>query len=301
MTTEQTITLSAGADTAVISTFGANLWSWRVAGQDVIDGYRDTAEAHARVGLRSGVMAPWSNRIRGAKYHWQGADYAFTVDQHPSPLAIHGLVDRVVWRIVEQSETYLSLRCDVAGIPAYPWPLQISAHYQLSAGGKLRFTLGAKNVSEKVAPVGLGWHPYFILGQVSQVEVDLPALASVNVDEKLLPIDQERAFSDFTGPLQVGDKEIDRAYTHLEDRPLRATGPAGNLTMDANLATGRDGVGIWHLFTGDTLSVRRREAVAIEPCLFQTDAFNRAALAEDLALNPGQERTLDVHLSFQKA
>src|SRR3954447_23072801 len=79
---------------AVIARRGATLLSWSPGGfPDVVDGYRDEDEFRTQDGVRNGLMAPFSNRIRGARYRFDGEQNDLMPGvPEPERLVYHGFL-----------------------------------------------------------------------------------------------------------------------------------------------------------------------------------------------------------------
>lgn len=312
MTDFPQFTARNGESVITASSRGATLLTWEVGGRSLFDGLRGEAELASAAGARGSVMAPWSNRIRDGKYTWQGREYQLQPQPGASEV-IHGLVFNQEWTQLHSGEHALRFQLDLEPTPGYPFPLRLQTSYEIrptDGGGELEFTLSAQNTGEEVAPVGLGWHPYFRLGPIADMHLHTGASHQIMMDSALIPLDGEAAFAPMQPVINpLGDAVIDQAYTGLTlaqdgrtDLPawIGVRGEGGRISLRANLNTSVDGVGVWHAFTGDTLNERRREALALEPCQFMTNAFNREECAKDLALEPGDSRVLRVLCTYTR-
>ncbi len=110
------------------------------------------------------LLAPWSNRIKGARFLWRGDTYALPADW-PDGTAIHGLVKDKPFRIVERSPVSALLRYDhqPGNADGWPWSFRCDARYQLTDRGML-VRLRLKNTTSVIAvpmPAGVGFHPFF--------------------------------------------------------------------------------------------------------------------------------------------
>ena len=110
------------------------------------------------------ALLPFSNRIGKAQMHWQGHDYTLTQNFAPEPHAIHGVGWERPWRIQHCSDTQAVLVLDHMADAA--WPFGFSAQQTLTLQpAALHMALQITNHSALAAPVGLGWHPYFVKRQ----------------------------------------------------------------------------------------------------------------------------------------
>jgi aldose 1-epimerase len=110
------------------------------------------------------VLAPWSNRIRGGLFVWQGRTIQLDPDW-PDGTAIHGVVKDKPFRMVERSPVSVTLGCDLRGGTAESWPWAFGCGVRYSLGerslhARLRVTR-APTDRPGAMPVGLGFHPFF--------------------------------------------------------------------------------------------------------------------------------------------
>jgi aldose 1-epimerase len=289
--------------TAVIARRGATLLSWLPGGfPDVIDGYRDEEEFRTQDGVRCGLMAPFSNRIRGARYTFDGQQHDLMPGVPESErLVYHGFLRLLDCDVVsvDAGDRAATVRLATTAIrpgafPGYPFAVDLEIEYTLTARG-LTVGLTGQNVGERPAPYGSGWHPYFRLGAgpVDRLELHVPARATIRADDALIPLDGDRAVADevpFRTPRLLGDAVLDVAYTDLA---RDADGVARTVLRDpatGDALTVRQSDGLMHVFTGDTLARDRRTSIALEPVELMTDAFNRPDCADAVVLAPGAQR-----------
>lgn len=308
--TLQLIDRSSGAG-AVIARRGATLLRWFPAvgaGEpaDVIDGYRDEAELVAQAGVRSGVMTPFSNRIAGGRYTFDGEHHDLLPGvPDPDRLIFHGFL-----RLLDCDAT-VDIDGDTARVrltstavrpgafPGYPFAVDLAATFTLSPSA-LTLEITGRNVGDRPAPYGCGWHPYFRLGPapVDRLELRVPARTSIRTDDALIPLPGERAHQPveqderptYEVSRPVGDAVIDAAYADLEyDPDGRARTELRDPESGRALTIWQES-GLMHVFTGDTLDRDQRASIALEPVELMTDAFNRPDCAEAVVLPPGSER-----------
>ncbi len=316
---------------AEIGSRGGIVLSWTVPGADgraveVVAGYRDSAERRRGEGARQGLLVPWSNRIKDARYTWEGREHDFGPAADGSREARHGLGLETGFELVEQTDACLVLRTTLTD-PAYPVPVAVRVTYSLGHDlavarpeeWSLSMTLEARNLGEVDAPIGLGWHPYIRWSAGSEgAHVSVPARLHVDTDAALIPLSGARAFSPVTSGkpagteplLLISPEGLDDAWTGLETHDGIVTvevdhpdGAATRLEADTRLDgmvgtpdTDLPGIGIIQLFTGESLAHRGSEAIAVEYCQFMTDAFNRPQLVDALRVGPGQTRSMHARL-----
>ncbi|MBA4029180.1 MAG: hypothetical protein C0475_08630 [Planctomyces sp.] len=123
------------------------------------------------------VMAPWTNRVAGARFEFQGADHALRPTT-PEGAASHGDVRARPWRVIDRSPESARLgflSSEHAGVN-FPFPFACQARYEVE-GLSLRVDLSLTNTGPVAMPAGLGLHPYFprwVPGQSRQVRLMAP-------------------------------------------------------------------------------------------------------------------------------
>jgi aldose 1-epimerase len=109
------------------------------------------------------LLAPWSNRIAGARFVWRSREHALRADW-PDGTAIHGLVKDRPWRIAERTPLTATLELDSRDQEdlAFPWAFSARVRYEVTSDA-LSVRLGVCNASSDAEPMpaGLGFHPFF--------------------------------------------------------------------------------------------------------------------------------------------
>lgn len=121
-------------------------------------------------------MLPYSNRIRDARFRYDGTDYRL---ERPERHAIHGMLRKRPWRVLECGPRALRAGYDTArdGDTSWPWPIEATVDYRLD-GAELHSSLQLTNRGETPMPAGFGWHPYFVRHLLTDdPEVTLPVSA----------------------------------------------------------------------------------------------------------------------------
>ena len=90
--------------------------------------------------------------------------------------ALHGLVLWVNWRPLRRTPESVALGFVLHPQPGYPFTLALEVSYVLADSG-LEVGLQATNVRAEPAPVGLGFHPAFTVGdpRIDQTRLEIPA------------------------------------------------------------------------------------------------------------------------------
>jgi aldose 1-epimerase len=276
--------LSHGPYRAEIVTVGACLRLLTRDGVDLVAGSEPGAMC---AGYRGAVLMPWPNRIGDARYDFGGATHQLPLSEPAKGNAIHGLVHWVPWSVAEHGTDRVVLRYELAAQTGYPWQLDLEVDYRLGDDG-LTTTLAATNVGTEAAPYATGLHPYLSVGRrVDECVLTLPASTWCEMDERghpspARPVDGTPY--DYREPRPVGDILLDHPYGGVADGATATlsdpdTGREVRLTV-------HDGLGWLHVFTGDTIPGREREALAVEPTSGPPDAFRSGV--DLVVLAPGE-------------
>ncbi|MBV7364038.1 hypothetical protein KRX54_06335 [Actinomycetaceae bacterium TAE3-ERU4] len=296
------IILRYGPYTLSISRFGAvvtNFGFVTTAGDfvKVIDGYATDAELLECDGYRSAILAPWSNRIADAKFKFAGIEYDLGEREPGIRDALHGLVAFNLFEVLELSDARIELMTVVEPSSSYPFNLEVRVSYEINDDGLL-FALKVINRGDTGAPVGLGWHPYF--AHHGSWKITLPECRDVSLDDNLIPREGSAAFGLEKRLRELSNlRDWDLPYTDLSAPYALLETAAYRLRMETNLSLNQPGVGVFHVYSGDYLKLRRYESVALEPCEFVTDAFNRSECLGDIYLEPGDKKVLQVGLKIE--
>ena len=176
--------------TATVSNVGAALKNLRVNGTDIIT----PTTGHDLNPYADGiVMAPWANRIDHGKWNLDGEDLQLEITDKTLDNAIHGLVSQSIFDVNEQSSSSVSLRTRILPTAGYPFNLDVSITYTLTATG-IKVTHSAVNHSKDKAPFVVGAHPLFEISGTPTQDLEIQSAArSVDlVNERKIPIGKQK-------------------------------------------------------------------------------------------------------------
>jgi aldose 1-epimerase len=285
--------ISAGDYSATITELGAGLREFRYRDQPVIAEYDADEVPPAGSGQ---LLAPWPNRIDAGRYAFEGSSYQLDLSEPARGNAIHGLTRWATWQPAAHAPDAVQLRHTLYGRPGYPFCLDLTAEYRLSASDGLQLSVTASNVGSRPAPYGTGSHPYLTAGTplVDECELELPAGLWQPTDERGIPQGEPEDVTgtpyDFRTPRPVAGTQVDHALTGLTAGPdgrawARLTGAGVQVAFWAG-----HGYRWLQVFTGDPLPPsRRRRAVAIEPMTCPPNSFVTGR--DLLILQPGDSIT----------
>jgi aldose 1-epimerase len=139
-----------------------------------------------------------------------------------------------------------------------------------------------KNIGDRVAPVGVGFHPYFTVGTsvIDEAEVLIPGVGYLEFNEQLAPtgriLDVEGTCWDYRHFRAIGGQRFNHCYMNLvRDADGLATATLrhapSNRAIDIVMDSSFSAVVV---YTGDAIADAPRAALAIEPMTCASDAFN---------------------------
>lgn len=231
--------------------------------------FAQAQRAGSASGLASFTLAPFSNRIPGARFAFEGREYVLRPNT-PEGNAQHGDVRGCPHRVVEVTPTSAEYVLDTREFPDFNYPLAfvLRTTYELR-GDTLSQTLALTNAAQQRAPFGFGLHPYFsrTLGGAADLALSFAARGVYPVDDTLIPRGAMEATApelDFTAPRPLGEQQLNTLYGGLAGPVvLRWAGTPYRLELSAD-----------PVFSHLVLFTPPDGSLAVEPVSHATDAFN---------------------------
>ena len=283
------IELRHGAYAAGVTLRGAALRNLRHEGRNLVV---PSEPGYAIPDYRGVICAPWPNRLASGRYSWEGTEIQAPINEPERNTALHGLVFDKLWSIAERDESSVTLWTSLTPGEGYPFPLDLTVRYSLSATG-LQGAVTAVNPGPETVPYGVCPHPYLIAGSapLDAWSLVIPADRFLQVSpDRLLPAGESSVNGhdfDFRIEKVIGRREIDHAFTGIS-RDLNGTArvhvydPSGT---GVELAWGSAWPWI-QICTGDKPVGPDRLGLAVEPMTCPPDAFNSGT--DLVRLAPGQ-------------
>lgn len=231
------------------------------------------------------VLAPWPNRVRDARWTHEGTVKLLDVTDPSRGNAIHGLLRNTAYRVVERTESTVTLGATIH--PQHGWPFLVDTRvrYALADDG-LTVTHTAHNLGTVAAPWAVGAHPYLRAGAGPLDDVTLEVRASryLVLDERLVPTGvrdvEPGGPRDLAAPRALGGLDLNIAYEGVatgRDGVAVLTAPDGSRTV----LWQDDAFGWLQVYTprdfphvADDGSETPALAVALEPMSAAPDALN---------------------------
>ena len=253
---------------------------------DVLYGYNSEEEIGRELSndFRSAKLSPFANRIKGGKYSFEGRDYQLPINFPNEGNSIHGLIYNKPFEVEEQTNSALriSYKVERGSFKGYPFSYSIMINYFLEKS-KLTCTTVVTNDDNEVIPVGDGIHPYFRLkGSIDEVEMKLPELNLIEVDEKLIPtgsISEYNVFQDFK---KLKGVDLDHGFVLKQQNGVVETVlKQGDTSLIVRQEVGENKYNFLQVYTPP-----HRESIAIEPMTSAVDCLNNKKGL--IVLKPGE-------------
>ncbi|MFZ3416238.1 aldose 1-epimerase family protein [Arthrobacter sp. 3Tela_A] len=266
--------LEKGNAAAVVASLGGALRSYTAADTQLVETYPDESIPPSAAGI---LLAPWANRIAGARWELDGHEQQLDVTEPKLQNAIHGLLRNTGYTAVEHAADSVVLSAEIFPQHGYPFHLVHSVRYSLDDDGGLRVRQSLANVGAGKAPFALGAHPFLRLGEVPSEDLTLRVDADtrLSTDASLIPTGQVAVdgADDLRGGQRVGGLDLDAAFTGLTARDglyrHELTAPDGRSVQ----LWAEQEFGYVHVFVTDKLPGRAC-AVALEPMTAPANCFN---------------------------
>lgn len=234
-------------------------------------------------------LVPFSNRVGHASLQWQGTDHPLVKNFEPEPHAIHGVGWERPWEVLDSSDTFALLSYEHRADASWPFAFDTSQAFKLSSNA-LEMTLSITNQSRVEAPVGLGWHPYFVKRADSKITFSAQGRWDMS-DDKLPTV-----HADHTG---LGQACADLKVDHCFD------GWRGELHLRDALMHVRVSSNLSRLVVYTKPDV---EMIAIEPVSHVNNALNllaRGVATADalglVVLQPGETFSCEMRIDVERA
>ncbi|MHA8086154.1 hypothetical protein U8695_11380 [Aquirufa antheringensis] len=242
----------------------------------------------------SALLTPWVNRVRNGNYSFKGKNYQLPINEPALGNAIHGLLARVPFTLVQKTESSVTLEHAYQGAePNYPFPFTFRYTYTLAEEGGLEITFMAQNTGSTSMPFACGWHPYFSFPNTKAADLSIkfhPTSRFLS-DSQMIPLKEENlqgksefVFSqekvDHVFRLEPREKHVTEFIDHKHQRSLFLT--QSSVQFPFLVVFQPEG---YH-------------SLAIEPMTANTDAFNTGDGLIELA--PSEAFSGQIRLSIGK-
>ncbi|MDE2392592.1 MAG: hypothetical protein KGM03_02640 [Cytophagales bacterium] len=142
----------------------------------------------------SALLTPWVNRVRNGNYSFKGKNYQLPINEPALGNAIHGLLARAPFTLIQQSDSSVTLEHAYKGEePNYPFPFTFRFCYTLTDEGALEITFEAQNTGTNPMPFACGWHPYFSFPNTTAADLTIKfhPISRFLSDSQMIPLKEE--------------------------------------------------------------------------------------------------------------
>ncbi|GBQ64987.1 aldose 1-epimerase [Komagataeibacter swingsii] len=278
---------AGGMSLGLLPDLGGSIAFWRNgAGMEFLRPVSDPhlVAQHGRA-VAGYPLVPFSNRVAGDHFRFEGVDYHLAPSFAGEDCAIHGNGWQRRWRIALLSDSSATLALDhtpSSGASAGQWPFSYRAQlrYDLHEAG-LSIGILLENTDTRDQPVGMGFHPYF--PRHSGLKLGFTASSVWTNGPDHLPLLRIPADGDwsFARMRDVGPVPIDNCYAGWSGSAFLRWPRAGYaLTLE-----GSPELSHLVLFTPPG-----QPYIGLEPVSNMNDGFNRTTIADSgvRVLAPGQ-------------
>jgi aldose 1-epimerase len=242
----------------------------------------------------SALLTPWVNRVRNGNYSFKGKNYQLPINEPSLGNAIHGLLARTPFTIVEKLDASVSLLHEYKGEePNYPFPFHFRLTYTLTDSGALEVIFEALNTGKSAMPFACGWHPYFRFPdtEVEDLEISFKPISRFLSDSQMIPLKEENLNG--KQAFKFSQDQIDHVF-RLEPHQVHRT-EFMDTKHGKSLILEQSSIQFPFLVVFQPAGFT---SVAIEPMTANTDAFNTGDGLIELA--PSEAFSGQIRLSIGK-
>jgi aldose 1-epimerase len=150
------------ARVTVAPALGAGLASYEALRRDgiavpLLRSWRPAAGADP-FALAGNLLLPWSNRISGGGFSYQGRFHPLQPNWPGEKYPLHGNAFQTPWAVRQHTAAAVTL--ELRGAPVGPFHYAATVRYELRDGA-LETELSVENCGDETLPYGLGFHPWF--------------------------------------------------------------------------------------------------------------------------------------------
>jgi aldose 1-epimerase len=219
--------------------------------------------------LASFTLAPFSNRVRDAKFSFAGQNYQLKANNSAGTV-LHGDVRDRVWQVTPVDANTLVCVFDGRTVSDlnFPWPFLLRVTYILD-GQCFITNIELENVSEQAIPVGFGLHPYFVrqIPGSGEAVLHFGAEGFYATDAGIMPTEAMQPLEpamDFTKARTLGDQHLDTVFGGWSGQAsLRYPGSNWQTRLEADA-----------VFSHFVVFTAPDNSIALEPVSNCTDGFN---------------------------
>ena len=228
--------------------------------------------------FKGSFLCPFPNRIDAGGYEFEGQRYVLPINFPQENNSIHGfLFDKTFTEVEARGEDVsfeLKLEFGYDGShPGYPFQFGIINTYTFEVNDEVKLTVNTlvKNKSDQKIPFGLGWHPYFKIGDipVDDLKLQIPSDSIFEVDDRLLPTGNIKEQTDFLKGKKINGFEFDTGFIVNNEPKVLTTLKSEDISLEIEQVVQDQNYKYLQVFIPPS-----RKSIAIEPMTISANAFN---------------------------
>lgn len=238
----------------------------------------DKARVENNTTFINALLLPFPNRICDGKYQFEGVSYQLDRNESSRGHALHGLLYDQPFEQIDEAESSdeikASFRHEIKrdSYVGYPFHIEIVISIFLR-NNQLRIDVKTKNIDDRSAPYGVGWHPYFYVEDtIDNKKLTIPSnsILKTRKDKELIPTGK---YEDYISVSEtVEQQQFDTCFARLHTH--KTVFNTVTIFQDTSM-------NFLQLYTPPD-----RKSIAIEPMSCAPDAFNNTLGL--VILNAGQ-------------
>ncbi|SEA02896.1 aldose 1-epimerase [Paraburkholderia sartisoli] len=254
---------------------------------------RAALDARNPLQMASFPLFPYCNRIRDARFDFDGQSIDLSGDGNTFTHALHGNAWRRAWRVGARTTTSVELHLEHTPDGSIPgdWPFAYQARQTIELiGDVLRVTLSARNLADRAMPFGMGHHPYYPRTPNTVVKASVDAMWHADPDVLPTHLGAHPAVEALRDGMSADAFDLDNNFTGWKREAVIAwTDEHRKLTLTADETFGQMVV----------FAPASEALLCVEPVSNTTDCFNSPADAREnvggCVLEPGESITGVLH------
>ena len=265
-----------GCRFSLVPEYGATVLELVFNGKNILDHYQSPEELKVGAWSKNAILFPFPNRLKNGQYEVAGKTYQFPINDTATQNALHGLGHQKPFSIknIELGIAEAKITCtyqDDGGNEAYPFPFLCEVSFCLKKSNEFEVELFFENKSQQRIPVGLGWHPYFMLAEkVDDCFLQMPDCQMIEVDKFMIPTGTKYEYDFFNEKKKIEKVVLDNGFKLKKESgraEVMVEGAFGKLNYWQEV-----GNRLWNFV--QIFTPPNRKSIAIEPMTCNIDAFN---------------------------
>lgn len=248
---------------------------------DIIDGYNSEADIKKNLesSFKGSNLYPFPNRIEGGKFKFKEQLYQLECNFPQENNAIHGLIYDKPFEVIAKEDgnigcTLILRYLSTDEQSGYPFGNMIETDYKWTEKNQFECTTKITNLSDSSMPVGHGWHPYFMAGNVAvdNLHIQFPSEEIFEVNDKGIPTGKKNVFKEFNSLTQLKNTSFDSCFLLGTDKgkaDIIIENRKDNFKYNIWQETGIHKYNYLQVYTPPS-----RKSIAFEPMTCSPDAFN---------------------------